>query len=508
MFKTRAVMIQYSPQSQLTLEGFDTTFEQRLDPANRWVKLAALVPWDELAAIYAKNLDGGSGRKSVDIRMVLAAMIVKHKLGLSDRETVATISENVYIQYFCGRPSFDSAGPFDASLLVDIRKRMGAEIYDAFYMEVAASADGLLPARNRKIRRDGDGDNNNDAGDGARDPGNRGTLKVDATVADQTIAHPTDLKLLNECRENLERMIDILTKKARWKDPGLKKPRDYRRKARKDYLNVAKKKRKTRKEIRRGIRAQLQYVARDIRLADALLDRLGPGIPLSKRDVKLLWAIRAAYGQQKYMYDNGVHGVPHRIVSIHQPWVRPIVRGKDRANVEFGSKLSLSEVDGIARVDRMEWEAFNEAGHLRLQVENYRRVYGCWPGYVLADQIYLNRDNRKWLKERHIKIVNKPLGRPPKEGSTAYERRKGRKLANERNHIEGKIGQGKYAYGLNEIKARLMDTSFSWVNMVFAVMNLEKLYQMAEKGLVFLLSLLPRRAVRQVGGSMPHRSAA
>lgn len=496
-------MIQYSPQGQLPFEGFDTTFEQRLDPDNRWVKLAALVPWDELATIYAKNLDGSPGRRSVDIRMVLGAMIVKHKLELSDRETVATISENVYVQYFCGRASFDSAAPFDASLFVDIRKRMGSEIYDAFYVEVAAKADGLLPARKRKIRKDGDG-----GGDGPESPGNRGTLKVDATVADQEIACPTDLRLLNECRENLERIIDILTKRARREDPGLKKPRDYRRVARKAYLNVAKKKRKTEKQIRRAIKAQLQYVARDIRLADALLDGLGPGIPLPKRDLKLMWAIRPAHAQQRYMYDNRTHSVPHRIVSIHQPWVRPIVRGKDKSNVEFGAKISLGEVDGMARVDRLEWEAFNEAGHLKMQVENYRKAYGCWPEYVLADQIYLNRDNRKWLKARDVKIVNRPLGRPPKEKPTAYQKRKKQKLANERNHIEGKIGQGKYAYGLNEIKARPMDTSFSWINMVFVVMNLEKLYQMAENGILFLLPLLSCRGMGHAVGYIPHRAAA
>lgn len=498
-------MIQYSPQGQLSLEGFDTTFERKLDPTNRWVKLASLVPWDELAAIYAKNLDDSSGRKSVDIRMVLGAMIVKHKLELSDRETVATISENVYIQYFCGRASFDSAAPFDASLFVDIRKRMGAELYDAFYVEVATRADGLLPARRRKIR--GDGDGSDDDREGPRDPCNRGTLKVDATVADQEIAYPTDLKLLNECRENLERIIDILTKRARREDPGLKKPRDYRRVARKAYLNIAKKKRKTKRQVRRGIKAQLQYVARDIRLVDALLDGLGPGIPLSKRDLKLMWAIRLAHAQQRYMYDNRVHSVPNRIVNLYQPWVRPIVRGKDKSNTEFGAKLSLGEVDGIARVDGLEWEAFNEAGHLKMQTENYLRAYGCWPEYLLADQIYLNRDNRKWLKDRHIKIVNKPLGRPPKQKLTPYQKRKNRKLANERNHIEGRIGQGKYAYGLNEIKARLMDTSFSWINMVFVVMNLEKLCRMAENGLLFLLSLLSCRGMGHTEGYIPRRTA-
>ncbi len=93
--ETLADMIKYTPASQLTLAGFGHPFERDLDPENRWVKMANIIPWDELAAIYARNLDSNSGRQSVDIRLVIAALIIKHKLKLSDRETVSTISENI-----------------------------------------------------------------------------------------------------------------------------------------------------------------------------------------------------------------------------------------------------------------------------------------------------------------------------------------------------------------------------------------------------------------------------
>ena len=99
-------MIKYTPTNQLTLEVFSHPFEKELSPDNRWVKLSKVVPWDELAGVYAKQLDSNSGRESIDIRMVIGALIVKHKLGLDNRRTVEMISENIYLQYFCGLSSF------------------------------------------------------------------------------------------------------------------------------------------------------------------------------------------------------------------------------------------------------------------------------------------------------------------------------------------------------------------------------------------------------------------
>ena len=123
-------MINYTPASQLTLENFTTPFDQHLREDNRWLKLAAIIPWDQMAAIYATKLDSNTGRQCVNIRTVLAAIIVKHRLKMSDRETIETISENIYLQFFAGYPSFSTRPPFDASLFVDIRKRLGVEEFD------------------------------------------------------------------------------------------------------------------------------------------------------------------------------------------------------------------------------------------------------------------------------------------------------------------------------------------------------------------------------------------
>jgi hypothetical protein len=489
-------MIKYTPSNQLTLNGFSTPFENELSPDNRWVKLAALVPWDELAAVYCEKLSDTSGREGIDARMVIGAIIVKHRLGLDDRGTVAMIGENVYLQYFCGLPAFQAREPFHPTVFVDIRKRMGADSFDMWNERIIERADGIRPKKKRKVEKGGELPDGRDV-----PPVNKGTLKIDATVADQKIAYPTDVGLLNAARKEAERITDLLYKQA----GPCKKPRDYRRSARSEYLAFSKKRRKTKKEIRKTVRKQLGYLKRDLGHIEGLLDTVEerrttgkavgmfpdmPGpypsmFPLPKRDQRIYWVLQLLYAQQKYMYDERVHSVADRIVNIHQPYVRPIPRGKDRVSTEFGAKISSSETDGMARAEHISWDNFNESKDMELQVEAYRGTHGRYPELLLADRIYLNRGNRKWLKEKGIRTVGVPLGRPPKEELTAHQKRKRKKERNQRNHIEGKFGQGKNAYGLGDIRAKRRDTSESWIGAVFFVMNLVSLVKIADLHAVF-----------------------
>jgi len=473
--KSRALMINYTPQNQLSLSLFKHPFESELDKENRWVKLAQLIPWDELANVYAQHLQSDTGRLSVDVRTVIAALIVKHMLKLDDRGTVQMIQENIYLQFFCGLKGFTIKPVFDPSLFVDIRKRLGFEEFDAFNRLIIEKSEQLKPHQARIKRKN----KSNDDPDQSTNSGNRGTLKVDATVADQEIKFPTDVGLLNESRKMLEMIIDLIY----LKDIDGAKPRTYRRKARKEFLNISKKKRKSKSAIRKAIKAQLQYVNRDIGIVDKLLAK-NPGreIILSRKEKELLQTIRIVYQQQKEMYDNKKNSCKDRIVNIFQPHVRPIVRGKEGRSTEFGSKINLSEVGGFSRVDRLSWDAYNESTDLKLQVENFREIFNCYPKVLLADRIYLTRENRKYLKEKGIQIYGPALGRPPKKDPmTSAQKYRQRKKASERNHVEGKFGQAKRGYGLNNIKARLASTSTSWIQAIIFVMNLTKLLQVAEK---------------------------
>ncbi len=207
--------------------------------------------------------------------------------------------------------------------------------------------------------------------------------------------------------------------------------------------------------------------------------------PLTKKDQWLYWVIQELYRQQKDMYDRNSNTISNRIVSIYQPYVRPIVRGKDGSQTEFGAKISASEVDGMSRVEHISWDNYNESTDLKLQAESYKNTYGQYPELLLADQIYFNRENRRWMKEKGIRIVGKTLGRKPKEELTAYQKRKKKREQNQRNLIEGKFGQGKNAYGLNQIRAKTKATSESWITAIFFVMNLISLQKIANKYAIF-----------------------
>jgi hypothetical protein len=479
-------MIKYTPSNQLSLDLFKHPFEQALDKENRWVKLAALLPWDPLANIYSKSLCSNSGRLSVDIRLVIGALIIKHKLTLSDRDTVALISENVYMQYFCGLKSFQSKEPFDASLFVEIRKRLGNEKFDSFNAEVIRKYqeidNGKKKGKKQKKDQNRSGNESTQQADEPSSP-NKGTLKIDASVADQYITYPTDLKLLNTCRQECERLIDLIYSKGY--SPA--KPRTYRRIARSEYLDLSKKKNKDKKLIRKSIGKQLRYLKRNISSIDAMLDDFSDkSFPLPKRDQKILWVMQHIISQQQEMYAQKKHTCEHRIVNLYQPYVRPILRGKDKAKVEFGAKINISEVDGMVRLDHFSWENFNEGGDVDLQLERYREMYGCYPELLLADRIFLTRENRRKLKEKQIRIVGKPLGRPAKEELNAYQKRKLKKERNQRNHVESKFGQAKNGYRLNQIRAKRSDTSKSWISAILFIMNLEKLFKTAKGQVAFI----------------------
>ena len=88
------------------LAGFDTPPDMILDPENRWVKLSDCIPWDELAESYYKTLSPTLGRPAKDARIVIGAVLIKHKLSVSDEESVEQIRENPYLQYFIGLKGF------------------------------------------------------------------------------------------------------------------------------------------------------------------------------------------------------------------------------------------------------------------------------------------------------------------------------------------------------------------------------------------------------------------
>ncbi len=314
-----------------------------------------------------------------------------------------------------------------------------------------------------------------------------GKLLLDATVCDQYIKYPTDIDLLNKAREHSEYLIDVLHKKSGDNLPAGqagKKARTYRKTARKRYLAVIKKKNKKAKEIRKAIGVQLRFLSRNIQNIHRYLDKSdryrieSVHFPLTHPEQRLFWIIQTLYGQQMEMYKNKTHSVENRIVSVHQPHVRPIVLGKAKSKVEFGAKINVGQCNGYAHISKLSWDAYNENTDLKNQVEKYKHTYGYYPEVVIADGIYGTRENRNFLKSLNIRFSGKPLGRKPIETSDNKEqlREQAKQFKQEqgkRNQVEGKFGEAKNGHTLNKVRTRLQATSESWIGAVFFIMNLK-----------------------------------
>lgn len=465
---------------QLYIEDFVLPFSGKLQADNRWVKLAKLIPWEAIEEKYAEHFPGRRGQEAKPARMALGALIIKEKGGYSDRETVNQIVENPYLQYFIGLKEYQAEAPFDPSLMVHFRKRFDEKTM----MEINEM---ICQAIEESAKEDEDQDDDHQPPSDAEcsheaqaespvenQPENQGKLILDATCAPADIRYPSDLSLLNEARQKLDLIIDALCKAL---GGSVKRPRTYRIKAQIAFL-AATRRRKGKKDImRKAVGAQLRYVKRNLDAVDRLLEKAkekGCQRALSNRQEGDLAVIREVYRQQKYMHANRVRRVEKRIVSISQPHVRPIVRGKAGAEVEFGAKVAISVVNGLTRVERLDWEAFNEGSTLIEAVEAYYQRYGYFPESVLADKLYRTRENLQYCKSKGIRLSGPRLGRPSHSEEKQKEQvRLERQDSRERNAVEGKIGEAKRRYGMARIMARLKETAASVICLQVVVMNLE-----------------------------------
>ena len=174
--------------------------------------------------------------------------------------------------------------------------------------------------------------------------------------------------------------------------------------------------------------------------------------------------------QQRQHYEEPGKPIPNRIVSVRQPHIRPIVRGKARSEVEFGQKLGLSIVDGFTFIENQSWNNFAEGNTLIASAEKFRERHGVYPKAILADMTFRNRENLKFCKEHGIRLSGPRLGRP-KASEIEADREQAYQDSCDRNVVEGRIGISKQRYGLNLIYARLDNTGMFEAAMNLLCMN-------------------------------------
>jgi hypothetical protein len=443
---------------QFSITDFNQPFGLKMNPENRWVKKAAMIPWKAIEEKYATLFPSKTGMPAKPLRMALGSLLIQKQLGFSDRELVEEIVENPYFQYFIGLPAYQTEAPFVPSLLVEFRKRLNEDVLNEI--------NEIIIAFNTPDDPNPGGGKHSDDDTSAGSDENTGTLVLDATCAPQNIKYPQDVNLLNEARENLEEMVDYLCTTFDYYTPRM-----YRRNARKDYLNLAKSKKRPKKKIRRAIRQQLQYIRRDRGYIEALLD---DGCELTIKQRERLAVIDKVYEQQKYMYDNRTHTVADRIVSISQPYIRPIVRGKAKAPVEFGAKLDVSlDERGMARIERISFDAYNECDVLIQAVENHKARTGHYPERVLVDQIYRTRANLTYCKNLKIRVSGPALGRPKKDAKV--DKKVEYKDNTDRIAVERAFALAKHSYGLGLVVTKRGETTKSSIALSILAMNLDRI---------------------------------
>lgn len=433
----------YRSQDRQTLPLFSELmpFGGKLDENNRWLKREALVPWDELETMY-RSYFSPLGRPAKDSRLMLGALCIKHFEGCSDEKVELSSRENPYMQYFCGLDSFATEALFDESTVCNLRKRLGKQFFEECDREV-------LRTLQRHKLVDGD--------DG---------VMFDATVVPSEVRDPTDTGLLNQAREGLVDQVDTIGKAVG------KRFRTYKRVARKGYLDFSKKRRKGKKKIRGAIKKLTQYVRRNLKQFEEGLRLLhARGQSLSPRVLERYAVIRKLYAQQMEMYRNRVHSVKDRIVSLHQPWVRPMPRGKEGRATEFGPKAALSLVDGYLFLDRLSSSAFNEASAMESTLDCFVERFGKEPATATGDGLYGTKANRKILAQRGIRDAFKKLGRPKKEPDNQVRWKK--KMQRTRNRIEGYIGHAKEHFNCKRIGYKTEAGMEIWIRMSLSMMNLD-----------------------------------
>ena len=413
-------------KGQTKLERFQLPFSGKLDPENRWVKLEQLIPWELVEDLYAKTFqnDRADGRSPISARIAFGAIYVKEQEGLVDTSTLDHIAENPYIQYFLGLEAFTTKRLFDPSMMVHFRTRFPAEAIEKINEEIyrrqvlqerlsngnppPSPPDAGMPVSEPDMTRKGSPEQ---AEEGS---GNQGKLILDATAAPADIRYPTDLSLLNECREDTERMIDTV-----WEKTGLTGRRtQYQPKiARKKYLKIAKQRKPKLKQIMQAVQEQLDCVEKNLETLGQTASKEGEHL-LSAKKQEQLEVIRRIAVQQREMLDAGTHSCPDRIVSA----------------------------------------------------EKYKERFGCYPEAILGDQIYRNRDNRAFCKKKGIRLSGPRLGRP-KESEAEADQALAYQDSCERNWVESRNGIAKRRFGLDLVMATLPGTAETEAALNVLAMN-------------------------------------
>ena len=438
-------------------------YSGEIDQNNRWIKVAELVPWREIEGLYLRYFHPGKLGVIKNSRLIVGLMLGQMIEEKSDREIVAYFHENPYFQYFCGCDHFVvklERSIIHHSLLSKRRSRLGDSFMKAFEGEVLQLLQKKGVLKGKK-------------------------LILDATVFPSKITYPNDVKLLNTVREW---GCATLLKLKQGIDPS-QKIRTYRKTARKVFLRFQKIRRKTSAFIRKTRNSLLRFTKRNLDQLETLIGQAdsrmsqamseGSAVPFLSpshlNSIKAKWEVaKQIVAQQGQLAKTRGRRVADRIVSFHQPQVRPIVRGKEGKSVEFGPKAHVALVDGYAILDQCQYDNFHEGIRLPESLKQHHERFGTKPERLLADQIYATHANRTLLQEQGIEHAFKRMGRPPtlQKNGRNTEKITFKKNQGQRNAIEATFGHLKERFNLRHIVLKVKDGAHIQIRLGLISRNL------------------------------------
>lgn len=379
------------------------------------------LPWDQLSECLPNEFNNGVGApRWFSNRGMIAMMFLKSYLKLSDEKLVERFNTDWSLQMFCGKVLRDGERIRDKAIVSRIRTYIGKHA-DLYAMQ--------------RVLLD----------HWKRDMSNTHVLLMDATCYESYIRFPTDVKILWEsCHWVFEKQIFGLCRTS-----GVKRPRSKYLEQKRRQGAYERKRRKTYKEGHKRKRSLLYLLEKGLGQLQELLNQ-NPQIRLTSREYAYLRTIRKVWEQQSVLFLYPGAKIDNRIVSLHKPYVRPIVRGKENKRVEFGMKAHMLQVDGITLFENMSFDAFNESTRLKISVLKHKSYFGACH-QLGADRIYATNNNRKYLTAKDIFTCF-----PAKGPKVADKQRDIMRmlLGKARSTVlEGSFGHHKTFYGLHKIKA-------------------------------------------------------
>jgi len=424
-----------------------------LDKNNELLKIAKAIDWNSLSDKLSQFYCPDNGRPTKSSRAKIGLLIFKHLYRSSDEETINTLKCNIYLQYLCNISIEKANGFCDPTTLVKFRKKIGLEGIKIIEEEVFQALKRAKLLKGRK-------------------------LICDTTVVPSNIAYPTDVSLLEKVRQKAVKYLETAKKF------GAKTYRTYKRIAKKVFVqyqkirhHTIKSRRRTQKKIRqfaeRNVKQLKEVVTAIKRNARNLCDSTSLSLERARarfiKDIQnFLSTAISILAQQRDIY-KGL-AVEERIVSLHQPHIRPMVRGKYPVEVEFGPKTLLSCKNKFLFLDNLQFNNISDTHLLDIAIKGYKVRFGHTPTQLTTDKGFWSPHNQS-LSEKYgiskIAIENK--------GKSSHLRDKPfrKRLYKLRCSIEAKISLAKRKFGLNRILYNIPNGEEIWIRLGLIAMNLK-----------------------------------